>query len=178
MREQQPMQTRTHMPHPPKRRFGPLRGAMSIAALSLLAAACASFQGPGEFSVALGKKLRAENPETVDLSTVVAHPWDELLTFGPYSDRELNCSSLQLGWFDCRRTFASNMNENEMTLVFRVDGKLVRSERHARINGDFISRMPHPHPIPRSAAKFNVVRAGGTADGRPWIRLEYALQPS
>ncbi|MGJ7564169.1 hypothetical protein ACSFBM_09960 [Variovorax sp. GB1R11] len=142
-------------------------------AVSLLAAACSSLEPPNEFSEALGKKLRTEQPAVVDLATVVARPWDELFVFGPYSGREQNCRTLQLLWFDCRRTFAFDMNENELALVFRVDGKVVRSERHLRINGDFLRRV-FPQPIQRSAAKFAVMHAPGvTPDGRRWIDLVY-----
>lgn len=98
------MQARMNMRHTPKQRFEPWRCAAPIAALPLIAEAFASFQKPGKFSVALGKKLRCESPETVDLFTVVAHPWDELFTLGPYADGDLNGSKLQLGWFGCRRT--------------------------------------------------------------------------
>jgi hypothetical protein len=151
------------------------RPAALLSAALFLLGACSSDRGIGAFSVALGAKLQTERPTEVDLSTVTPRPWEELFVFGPYTSRERNCEILQLGWFGCRATFSSAVNENEYTLVFRVAGKVIQSERHSRANGDFYSSaVPFPQPIRWSEARFTVLPiSNSTPQGSQWFRLEY-----
>jgi hypothetical protein len=148
---------------------------MLSSTLSLLLSACHFGETVGEFSVNLGKKLRTENMTLIDLATVTTLPWDELFIFGPYSDRERNCQLLQLGWLRCRTTLPSDMSKGQLMLVFREKGKLLRSERHLRINGDFYSQTVQlPQPIKRSSAKFSVTPLSNVLpQGTQWFQLEY-----
>ena len=146
--------------------------ALSVLALSLLSSC---WRNDGQFSAALNNKVRAEQATEVDLSAISQMPWDELFVFGPYSPRERNCELMQLGWFACRITFPSSVSESEHILVFREKRRVVHSERHARMNGDFSSRDSKlPFPVLRSAAKFTVVSVPNTTPrGGKWFRLDH-----
>jgi hypothetical protein len=135
--------------------------------------ACSLSNGAGTFSETLGAKLRAERPLEIDLSTIGSDHWEELFIFGPYTMREGNCQVLQLGWLECRITFPASVDEREFILVFRGGGKIIQSEHHPRLNGDF---APHAMPVKRSAATY-VVRSTTTAPPQnlQWFRLEYKI---
>jgi hypothetical protein len=137
----------------------------------VLLQACSLASRTGEFSATLGAKLRTERPSEVDLSTIGSERWEELFAFGPYTRREENCQILQLGWLECRMTFPSTVDEREYILVFREDRKIVHSEHHPRLNGDF---APHPSPVKRSAATFSVRSiTSSPPQSLQWFRLEH-----
>jgi hypothetical protein len=145
-------------------------------ALASALVACAA-EPAGEFSTALGKLVRSEKVQEVDLANVLPLVWDELFAFGPYSIRESNCRALQLGWLKCRTTLPAEVNEGEFVLVFRSTSKVVHVEHHRRWNGDFSSQTsPRPQPILRSAAKFSVKLVSNRAPegerrGNLWQRI-------
>lgn len=147
----------------------------AVAALVALAAACIGCSQSGEFSAALGEHLHKNHPLEVDLATVQpTAAWDELFIFGPYSIREQSCRTLGLGGLECRLTMPAQVPEGEHVLVFRLAGRVQRTERHARLNGDFHG---HPQPVARSAARFAVVPTPDLLpDGRRWWRLEHKPQ--
>lgn len=149
--------------------------AIALASALPLLAACTAAEPAGEFSTALGKLVRSEKVQEVDLANVLPLDWNELFAFGPYSPRESNCRTLQLGWFKCRMTLPAEVNEGEFVLVFRASSKVVHVEHHRRWNGDFSSPgSPQPQPILRSAAKFSVRLVSNRApEGQQWYQLEH-----
>jgi hypothetical protein len=155
----------------------PLKAAavVTLASAMALLVACTSAEPDGEFSAALGRLVRSEKVREVDLANVLPLKWDELFAFGPYSTRETNCRTLQLGWFKCRTTLPAEVNEGEFVLVFRSKIEIVHVEHHRRWNGDFSSQTaPRPQPIQRSDAKFFVRPASNRApEGQQWYQLEH-----
>jgi hypothetical protein len=149
--------------------------AIALAGVLAILVACTTAQPAGEFSTALGKLVRSEKVQEVDLANVLPLDWNELFAFGPYSPRESNCRTLQLGWFKCRMTLPAEVNEGEFVLVFRASSKVVHVEHHRRWNGDFSSQTsPQPQPILRSAAKFSVRLVSNRApEGEQWYQLEH-----
>jgi hypothetical protein len=149
--------------------------AITLASLLAIPIACTRVEPAGEFSTALGKLVRSEKVQEVDLANVLPLDWNELFVFGPYSPRESNCQALQLGWLKCRLTLPAEVNEGELVLVFRANSQVVHVERHRRWNGDFSAQTsPRPQPILRSAAKFSVRLVSNRApEGEQWYQLEY-----
>lgn len=149
--------------------------AIALASALPLLAACTAAEPAGEFSTALGKLVRSEKVQEVDLANVLPLDWNELFVFGPYSPRESNCRTLQLGWFKCRMTLPAEVNGGEFVLVFRSNSEVVHVEHHRRWNGDFSSQTsPQPQPILRSAAKFSVRLVSNRApEGQQWYQLEH-----
>lgn len=149
--------------------------ALALATFLAILVACTTAEPAGKFSTALGKLVRSEKVHEVDLANVLPMDWNELFVFGPYSPRESNCRTLQLGWFKCRMTLPAEANEGELVLVFRSNSKVVHVERHRRGNGDFSSQTtPRPQPILRSAAKFSVRLVSNRApEGEQWYQLEH-----
>lgn len=137
--------------------------------------ACNVREPVGEFSSALGKLVRSESTRQVDLATLSPLAWEELFVFSPYSNREDNCKTLQLGWFACRTTLPAEVNDSEYVLVFRQKAKVIHVEHHSRANGDFYSKdKPRPQPILRTAAGFSVLLVSNRApEGQRWYRLEH-----
>ncbi len=130
----------------------------------------------GQFSKALGVAVRTEKVQQVDLATLTPLVWDELYAFGPYSKREDNCRTLQLGWFWCRYYLPAGVNESEYILVFRSQSKITHVEHHWRFNGDLDSRGAkwYPGPIKRSDAKFSVSLVSNRAPVEErWYSLEH-----
>ena len=154
-----------------------LNFARAITFASIVAAlfGCIAAEPAGEFSTALGKLVRSGKVHEVDLANVLPLDWHELFAFGPYSTRDSNCQTLQLGWLQCRMTLPAEVNEGEFVLVFRSNSKVVHVEHHRRWNGDFSSHAsPRPQPILRSAAKFSVRLASNRApEGEQWCHLEH-----
>jgi hypothetical protein len=154
-----------------------LNFARTITLASVLAvlAACTTAEPAGEFSTALGKLVRSGKVHEVDLANVLPLDWNELFAFGPYSPRESNCQTLQLGWLQCRMTLPAEVNEGEFVLVFRANSEVVHVEHHQRWNGDFSAQTsPQPQPILRSAAKFSVRLVSNRApEGEQWYQLKH-----
>lgn len=150
--------------------------AISVLAAALIPLGACSSSDSEQFSVSLGKKLRAERPAEIDLAEVSAIPWDEIFIFGPRSVREDNCKVLQMDLFSCRTTFPAVVGEGDNVLVFRRNGKVMRAEVHPRSNGDFSSSSGSPMPVPikRSAARFTVMpMPASVAQDAPGFHLEY-----
>ena len=151
----------------------------ALSTLSLWLGVCAAQPKPGQFGVTLGQKLQAERPAQIDLASVSTLAWDELFIFDPRSAKDDNCRLLKLDYFECFTSFPATVRDDEHILVFRRNARLVRVERHARANGDFVSTtVPRPQPILRAAATFAVLpmaSPGGTAGAAsaPGFRLEY-----
>lgn len=153
-----------------------MRTIAALSGLSLWLGVCAAQPKPGQFGVTLGQKLQAERPAQIDLASVSTLAWDELFIFDPRSTKDDNCRLLKLDYFECFTTFPATVRDDEHILVFRRNAKLVRVERHPRMNGDFVSALqPRPQPVLRTAATFAVLPAANAAGapGAPAFRLEY-----
>ncbi len=146
-----------------------------LVGVAMLFNACTARESGGEFSSALGKLVRSESTQRIDLATLSPLVWDELFVFSPYSNREDSCKTLQLGWFSCRTTLPAEVNDSEYVLAFRLKAKVIHVEHHSRANGDFYSQdNPRPQPILRTAAVFSVLLVSNRApDGQRWYRLEH-----
>jgi hypothetical protein len=149
--------------------------AIALASVLAILVACTTAEPTGEFSAALGKLVRSGKIHDVDLAKVLPLDWNELFAFGPYSTRESNCQTVQLGWLKCRMTLPAEVNEGEFVLVFRSNSKVVHVEHHRRWNGDFSSHAsPRPQPILRSAARFSISLVSNRApEGEQWYQLEH-----
>ena len=139
-----------------------------VLAVSTALSACFNTIAAGPFSTALGSLLRAQRPARVDLAKVLPLQWDELFLYGPYSPREPACRELGLGWLPCRTTLPATTDEGAWSLVFRLNGRVVHHEQHARRNGDFAPVGEGPRPVRRGAAVFDV-EARAAAAGGGWV---------
>jgi hypothetical protein len=144
---------------------------MALFAATVLVACSAS---PGPFSSELGRVVRSGHATEVDLARFLPIEWDELFAFGPYSIQEKNCQALHLSWLSCHMTLPSSIDEHEYFLVFRRKSKIVHTEHHWRMNGDFTGN-PRPQPILRSSATFHIQLVSNRApSGEEWFRLLHA----
>ncbi len=144
-------------------------------ALAALAHGGPALAAEGRFSAALARVLEDRPPAEIDLAVVTPFAWEEMFIFEPQSSREENCKVLDLGWIDCRLTLPAEVGANEHFLVFRRKQQIIRSEPHARTNGDFgVGSRGRPQPLLRADARFAVVTLGRSSqESVPAYRLDF-----
>jgi hypothetical protein len=143
---------------------------MLIAAAVAVAAACDDRQET--FSDRIGSVIREKRE--LNLSEVTNFPWDRVVIFGPYSERNRHiCPSLRSVWPSCEAEAPKHLGEGEMYLVFISDGAVIRGEMHEARNGRFCPRSCGPQGIPRAAAIFSTWPAYKT----PFGTQVYGLYP-
>lgn len=142
-----------------------------LALISLLG--CSGPNQPGPVSKELHNKLRIEESHDVDLAKLTTFGWDELFMYGPYMLRTEICKQLGISESDCRKQVrAESSDDGEMVLIFRKHGKIVHTELHFRINGDFLP-LSFPQPLTPQNARFAAKTEGESTSGKPWMKLTY-----
>jgi hypothetical protein len=125
----------------------------------------------GPVSKRIGNEVRSKGVTRIAISELTKFDWDELLLFGPYMPKTEICDALRVPRSDCETVIsAESADDADMTLGFRLKGKLVHYELHARWHGDFIP-FPATQPIARNKALFNVIADGQATDGSVWYKL-------
>jgi len=149
--------------------------AVACVAVLGLGVALPARAAEGRLSAALARVLADQPPAEVDLARVTPFAWEEMFIFEPQSSREENCKVLDLGWIDCRLTLPAKVGANEHFLVFRRKQQIIRSEPHARTNGDFgVGSRGRPQPVLRADARFAVVTLGRSSqESVPAYRLDF-----
>lgn len=121
---------------------------------------------------AIRKQVRDNGAQQIDLASVVPFKWDELYLFNPYVPASQVCKKLTIPESQCASVInQASMDDGDMYMVFKLDGKIIHQEMYRRFNGDF-TPIDYAMPIKKESAKFTVVNSGGkTASGKPWLKL-------
>jgi hypothetical protein len=128
----------------------------------------------GEVSQEIQLHLRSGFTQ-ITISQLTVFAWTELKLFGPYGDRAMICSQLNLKEPECDRIAPESIDEGQFLLAFKDGDRLVHTEFHDRSNGDFRNTNVLGS-VPSSASTFNVVQEP-QPDGRIWYRLVLLEQP-
>ncbi len=124
----------------------------------------------GEVGWALKKALRDKHSKEVAIAQLTGFEWDELFLFGPYMPTDEVCKRLAIAPAECRSVITSeSMDDGEMLMVFRHQGRVVHTEMHLRRHGDF-TPVPEAPYTPKSAV-FAVSVEGKGALGEDWLKL-------
>ena len=122
------------------------------------------------------KEIRQEGITSIDIAHLTDFQWDELHIIGPYqfASMEELCRAIRVDYDNCRNKLSFNRWSDDSVngLVFKDKGRIVHSEVHWRVNGDF--RSVPEGPLKRNEGKF-VVRDSGerSTRGEPWLYLHH-----
>lgn len=124
----------------------------------------------GDVGWALKKEIRDKQSTKVEVAKLTSFEWDELFLFGPYQPTNEICTRLELSALECEAIItAESTDDGEMLMVFRLQKKVVHTEMHLGLHGDF-TPVPNEPFTPRTAI-FSVTAQGKTASGRDWLKL-------
>lgn len=159
-----------------------LRAPLAFAALPLafLLNACGDsyrYITSGEVGRALKKELRDNRATQVDIARLTDFEWDEFILAGPYEPAEDICKRLRIAPTQCHKVITTeSLDDGEIVMLFRHNGKVVHIEKHFRFHGDF---TPIPNEsFTRKTAVFNVSVDGKSASGQSWLKLTAARVPN
>lgn len=126
----------------------------------------------GEVGTAIRKEVRDNGAKQIDLATVVPFKWDELYLFTPHTSSSHVCKELTIPEIQCASIISQeSMDDGEIYLVLKLNGKIIHQEMYIRFNGDF-TPIEYPMPIKVENSKFKVINSGGkSVSGDPWLKL-------
>ncbi|TVO53295.1 hypothetical protein [Denitromonas halophila] len=124
----------------------------------------------GDVGWALKNALRDKKSTRIELAMLTTFQWDEFFLFGPYQPTDGVCKRLGLMSAACKSVItAESVDDSEMLMVFRYQGKVVHAEMHNRWHGDFTPVSEKPF-TPQTAI-FSVTIEGKGAGGGDWLKL-------
>ncbi len=145
--------------------------ALTLLAITLVGCDLTGFLS-GEVGTAIRKEVRDKGVKEIDLGTVIPFKWNKLYLFAPYTPSSHVCKELIIPESQCASVISQeSMDDGEMYMVFKLNGKIIHQEMYIRFNGDF-TPIDYPIPIKAGNSKFTVINSGSkSASGHAWLKL-------
>lgn len=146
---------------------------ISIIFITLFLSACDfTYLNSDTIGKSIRNELRTLEKQELILSEITKFTWDELFLFEPYMPKNSVCKQLNIPENKCEEKIPDiSMDDGEMYIVFRNNGKIIHQEMHNRFNGDF-TPINYKQPLTPTTAIFSVKQQGKSASGKPWFKLE------
>ena len=115
--------------------------------------------------------VRAPGAGELRLSEAADFDWDHVYLFPPYMPRERVCATRGIDTVVCKAAVRfESRTDNDMSLAFVRDGRLVRYHYHSRADADF-TPLPRRQPVARRDAVFRIDPDDRVLNNRRWYRL-------